>query len=117
MQALKEAIANYEKLIQGGDKSSSTQCYMGYALSQMGKRNEAQVILEKLKTTKEYVSPAEFAILQVGMGDNEGAIVSLEKAYAAHDLRLQFLKVDPDYDSLRNDPRFIDLMRRVGLPQ
>ena len=51
------------------------------------------------------------------MGDNEGAIVSLEKAYAAHDLRLQFLKVDPDYDSLRNDPRFIDLMRRVGLPQ
>jgi len=113
----KEAIANYEKLIKGGDKSTSTQCFMGYALSQMGKRTEAQAILEKLKTTKEYVSPAEFAILQVGLGDREGAIASLEKAYAAHDLQLQFLKVDPDYDSLRTDPRFIDLLRRVGLPQ
>lgn len=113
----KEAIANYEKLIRGGDKSSSTQCYLGYALGQMGKRNEAQAILQKLMTTKEYVSPAEFAVLQVGLGDKEGAIASLEKAYAAHDLQLQFLKVDPDYDSLRNDPRFIDLMRRVGLPQ
>jgi len=90
---------------------------MGYALSQMGKRNEAQAILEKLKTTKEYVSPAEFAILQVGLGDKEGAIASLEKAYAVHDIQLQFLKVDPDYDSLRTDPRFIDLLHRVGLPQ
>lgn len=113
----KEAIANFEKLIQAGDKSTSTLCYMGYALSQMGKRNEAQAILEKLKTTKQYVSPAEFAILQLGLGDKEGAIVSLEKAYAAHDLQLQFLKVDPDYDTLRTDPRFIDLMRRVGLPK
>jgi eukaryotic-like serine/threonine-protein kinase len=113
----KEAIANYEKLIKGGDKTSSTQCYLGYALSQTGKRNEALTILERLKTTKAYVSPAEFAVLQVGLGDKEGAIASLEKAYAAHDLQLQFLKVDPDYDSLRTDPRFIDLLRRVGLPQ
>lgn len=41
----------------------------------------------------------------------------LEKAYAAHDLQLQTLKVDWHFDSLRSDPRFQDLVRRVGLPQ
>ncbi len=71
----------------------------------------------KLKTTKEYVSPAELTILHAGLGDKEQALASLEKAYTARDLQLQFLKVDPHYDSLRADPRFQDLMRRVGLTQ
>jgi hypothetical protein len=70
-----------------------------------------------LKRTKEYVSPAELAILYAGLGDQEGALSSLERAYEAHDLQMQFLKVDPHYDSLRGEPRFQDLMRRVGLPQ
>jgi hypothetical protein len=41
----------------------------------------------------------------------------LEKAYAAHDLQLQYLKVESGFDPLRDDLRFKDLMRRVGLPQ
>jgi hypothetical protein len=82
-----------------------------------GKRKEALTLLKKLKTTKEYVSPAELATLYVGLGDQEEALQSLERAYAAHDLQLQYLKVEPHYDSLRSDPRFTDLMRRVGLPQ
>ena len=45
----------------------------------------------------------------------EGALASLERAYDAHDLQIGFLKVDPHYDSLRGEPRFQDLMRRVGL--
>ncbi len=74
-------------------------------------------MLNKLKTTKEYVSPAELAILYVGLGDKEAAFGSLERAYAAHDLQLQYLKVDSGFDPLRTDPRFQDLVRRVGLPQ
>ena len=65
----------------------------------------------------EYVSPGELAVLYVGLGDKEAALESLEKAYAAHDLQLQYLKVDASYDPLRDDPRFQDLVRRVGLPQ
>ncbi len=80
-----------------------------------GKRSEAQAILDKLMRTKEYVSPAELAVLYVGLGDKEWAIASLEKAYAAHDIRLQYLKVDPYYDSLRSDPRFAALIRRMNL--
>ena len=110
-----EAIADYKKFVSMGDTTLSTQCFLGYALAQAGRKSEARAILEKLKTTKEYVSPAELAVLYIGLGDKEGAIELLEKAYAAHDLQMQYLKIDPHYDSLRSDPRFVELMKKVGL--
>jgi hypothetical protein len=51
----------------------------------------------------------------VGMGDKEETFVWLEKAYAAHSNELTSLKVSPFYDPLRGDPRFQDLLLRVGL--
>jgi eukaryotic-like serine/threonine-protein kinase len=111
-----EAISEYQKAAAITEGNTSLQCYLGYAYAKSGKRAEALAILDKLKTTKEYVSPAELAVVYVGLGDKEGAFQSLERAYAAHDLQLQFLNVDPHYDAWRTDPRFIDLVRRVGLP-
>jgi hypothetical protein len=69
----------------------------------------------KLKTTKQYVSPADLGVLYAGLGDKEAAFQSLARAYAAHGMQLWSLKVNPHYDSLRADPRFAELMRRVGL--
>lgn len=97
--------------------TAGTLCYLGYALGLSGRRKEEQAILDKLKTTKEYVSPTELATLHVTLGDKEEGLAMLEKAYAARDLQLQCLKVDWHFDGLRSDPRFQDLMRRVGLPQ
>jgi hypothetical protein len=51
------------------------------------------------------------------MGNNDQAIASLEKAFAQHSNGLTGLKVDPVYDPLRDDPRFQNLLRRVGLIQ
>ena len=82
-----------------------------------GKRSEALALLQKLKTTRDYVSPAELSILCVALGNKEEALDLLGKAYEAHDLQLRHLKVDPNYDGLRAEPRFQDLIRRVGLPQ
>ncbi|MCA1637579.1 MAG: protein kinase [Acidobacteria bacterium] len=113
----KEAIAAYQEAIRLGDKSSSVQIYLGEAYARNGEREKAQAILKQMQTTKEYVSPGELAILYGALGDKEAAFASLEKAYAEHDLQLQFLKVDPSFDPLRDDPRFQDLMRRIGLPQ
>ena len=110
-----EAIAEYKKSISLDGESTSIQCFLGYALALSGKRSEAQAILEKLKTTKEYVSPAELAVLYAALGDKEGALASLERAYAAHDPQMIFLKVDPHYDSLRSDPRFQNIMRQLRL--
>ncbi|MCA1589956.1 MAG: tetratricopeptide repeat protein, partial [Acidobacteria bacterium] len=112
----KEAIAAYQEAIRLGDESPGTQIYLGAAYAQAGERGKAQAILKQLQTTKEYVSPGELAILYGALGDKEAAFASLEKAYAEHDLQLIFLKVDPAFDPLRDDPRFTDLMRRVGLP-
>jgi TolB-like protein/DNA-binding winged helix-turn-helix (wHTH) protein/Tfp pilus assembly protein PilF len=111
-----QAIDSYRKAISILGETTSLQCYLGYALAMSGKTQEARSILHNLKTTKDYVSPTELASLYVGLGDKEEAFNSLERAFTEHDLQLGYLKVDSHFDALRPDPRFQELMRRVGLP-
>lgn len=110
-----QAIIEYRKGMSAFGETTSLKCYLGYALAMSGKRSEARAILHKLKSSKDYVSLTEVAYLHIGLGDKEEAIASLERAYAARDSHLQGLKIDLHYDSLRADPRFQDLLRRVGL--
>lgn len=112
-----EAIANYQEAMRRGGNSISGQIYLGAAYARSGEREKALDILKQLETSKEYVSPCELTVLYVALGEREKAFASFEKAYAARDSQLQFLKVDPAFDSLRDDARFQDLQRRVGLPQ
>jgi len=114
-----EAIAEYQQVIKLGISADnpSVQIYLGAAYVKAAERERAQVILKRLQASKDYVSPGELAILYTALGEREQAFASLEKAYSAHDLQLQYLGVDPSFDPLRSDPRFKDLMRRVGLPQ
>jgi len=109
-----QAISEFQKAMSINGETTSIQIYLGHALAMSGQRGKTQVILQKLKTTKEYVSPSELSYLPIALGDKEGAMALLESAYAAHDPHLQNLKADPHFDSLRSDSRFIDLMRRVG---
>lgn len=110
-----KAIAAYEKAVQLGDRSPSTQIYLGYARAKAGQRAQAQLILKSLQTTTMFVSPAELAVLYLGLDDHEQALTSLERAYREHDWQLQSLKFDTHYDSLRAEPRFQSLVQRVGL--
>ena len=112
-----EAIAAYQEAVRLGDTSTSIQVYLGAAYAGAGERKKAQEILKQLETTKEYVSPGELAALYAALGDTEAAFASLEKAYAEHDLQLQFLKVDPSYDPLRGDLRFSELAQRINFPK
>jgi tetratricopeptide (TPR) repeat protein len=111
-----EAIAGYQKYISLNGETPGTLCFLGYAYAKSGKRDEALAILNKLKTSKEYVSPAGLAMLYTSLGDKEAAFHWLERAYAANDPQLQHLKADPRCDPLRSDPRFADLLRRMKLP-
>ena len=113
----REAAAEYEEAARLGGDSPSTQIYLGAAYAQAGARERARAILRQLETSKEYVSPGELAVLYVALGERERAFASLERAYAEHDLQLKYLGVDPPFDPLRSDPRFRDLLRRVGLPE
>ena len=110
-----EAIAAFQKFIKLSGDDPSIQVSLGKAYAQSGQREKARAILKRLETTKEYVSPEELANLYVTLGEREKAFASLEKAYAAHDLQLQYLGSELDLDPLRSDPRFADLMHRVGL--
>ena len=112
-----EAVAAYQEGIKLGDDSPDTQIALGIAYAKGGEREKAWVILRRLEARREYVSPGTLADLYVALGERERALASLERAYAEHDNQLQFLAVNPQFDPLRDDPRFQDLVRRVGLPQ
>ena len=62
-----------------------------------------------------YVSSGELATLYAALDERDQAFALLERAYAKHDPQLRFLNADPAFDLLRDDPRFQDLLRRVGL--
>jgi serine/threonine protein kinase/tetratricopeptide (TPR) repeat protein len=89
-----------------------------YADAKMGRRAEAEQALKgwlELEKTK-YVMSYWLAITYIALGNKEAAFGELEKAYQAHDFFLQRLKVDPFMDPLRDDPRFIDLVKRLNFP-
>ncbi|HUS11174.1 MAG TPA: hypothetical protein VMZ30_11980 [Pyrinomonadaceae bacterium] len=112
-----EAIAAYNEAVRVGRDISSINIYLSTAYARGGDRRRAQAILKRLQTGNKYVSPAQLAVLHDALGERQQAFASLEKAYAARDLQMQFMGVDPAYDSLRSDPRFQDLLRRIGQPQ
>ena len=110
-----EAVASYTKAIALGLDTPTTQVFLGAASVRAGDRTRALTILQQLQSSKEHVSAAELAILLTALGERERAFASLEEAYRAHDIQLQYLGVEPGFEPLRSDQRFTDLMRRVGL--
>jgi serine/threonine-protein kinase len=102
-----------------GAKSSYSAAFLGYALAKAGKENEASSFLEGLlkSSAESYVPAYPIALFYNGLGKRDEALAWLEKAYAQRDQGLVFLKVEPKWNKLRPEPRFQDLLRRVGLPR
>jgi DNA-binding winged helix-turn-helix (wHTH) protein/TolB-like protein/Flp pilus assembly protein TadD len=73
--------------------------------------------LKQEQVKRKYLAPIHMALGYVFLGQKDQAFAWLEKAYAERSGWMVHLKVDPRFDSLRSDPRFADLVRRVGLPQ
>ena len=112
----REAIESYKKAVEFGDKSTGTQIYLGAAYARAGEREKALEILRALRSGREYLSPGELPVLLGALGRKDEAFASFEKAFAVRDLQLATITGDPAFDPLRNDPRFADLVRRVGFP-
>jgi tetratricopeptide (TPR) repeat protein len=89
---------------------------LGYTYAITGRRVEAGEILKELRQRSRggYVSPYITAAIYAGLGEKDSAFKWLEKAYEEHDWMQ--LKLDPFLDSLRSDPRFQELLRRMNLP-
>jgi serine/threonine-protein kinase len=115
--AFAEAVEAYRKAFSLGQETPSNKIYLGAAYAGAGAREKAEKILSELETAESYVSPAELAVLYTALENREKAFASLEKAFALHDLQLQYLATDPAFRSLRDDARFTDLLQKIGLPQ
>ena len=92
---------------------------LAYIYGRAGQLGKARRELEKLErlSRHELLNPVIMLWAHLGMGNKEEALADLEKAYSEHFNNLTALKVDPAFDPLRSDPRFQDLLRRVGLAQ
>jgi adenylate cyclase len=115
---LREAISEYQKALQLSDGDQRPAVALAHALSAAGEKAKAHKILRDLeRKSKEIpVSPYAMAALYANLGDNDKAFEFLDKAYSEKSLDLSFwLKSDLLLDSLRPDPRFQTLLRRLGL--
>jgi TolB-like protein/DNA-binding winged helix-turn-helix (wHTH) protein/Flp pilus assembly protein TadD len=115
---LREAISEYQKALQLSDDAQRPAVALAHALSAAGEKAKADKILRDLERKSKGipVPPYTMATLYANLGDSDEAFEFLEKAYSEKSLDLSFwLKSDLLLDSLRPDPRFQSLLRRIGL--
>jgi adenylate cyclase len=93
------------------------QGLLGYASAISGDRPKAEQILRELEemAKRQYVSSTAFADIHLGLGEKEKALNWLEKSYEQQDSACWYLKIDQIYDSVRNEPRFQALLKKIGL--
>jgi len=113
-----EAIAEYQKGLAISGPNVLYLSELGWAQARAGNSPEAMKILNQLEEVSRhsYVAPFNFAFIYIGLGDKDHAFAWLEKDYEQRDNPMAFLNAEPLFDPLRSDPRFQDLVRRVGLP-
>jgi tetratricopeptide (TPR) repeat protein len=112
-----DAIPVLEKLVSLSPGSPGATGLLVRAYAHAGRRSDALRLLAELKRRRKsgYVPAGAFVNAYLGLGDNEQALYWLEEAYREQSNILQFLKTHPFFDPIRGDPRFVDLVRRVGL--
>ena len=113
-----KAIAECQKAVRlsGNDLNRAVDLARAQALA--GNKGAARKVLNELRAraTRSYVSPSLLAQIYFSLGEKKQGLAGLETAYADRDGYLVWLKVDPAFDSVRSDPAFQDLMRRLDLP-
>ena len=114
-----QAIAELKRYTNSPDSRTIFKAALGFVYAQSGRKAEAISILNELEersTTNEYLSPFQIALIYVGLGENDKAIEWLQTAKRERDPFLMYIRVDPNFDSLRMDPRFVELMKQIDAP-
>jgi serine/threonine-protein kinase len=112
-----EAVAALKRAVYLSPDTPRMHAGLARALARAGKREEAQRILRRLEeqARKRYISPFEFASVHLALGDVEPGLKRLTKAVAHRCFEILALNVDPRFEALRKDLRFVKLVRQVGL--
>lgn len=113
---LENALTELEKARAASSGNTETISLKGYVLARLGRREEATAALYELRATSTTYSPSyNIAMVLNGLGETDAALRSLEDAAKQRDVRLILLKVERKWDNLRQEPRFIALLRRLNL--
>ena len=115
---LDEAWEQFVEVRRLGGQRAYSDCGLGMVHAARGEREKAYELLSQLEHQRmeRYVSSCYFAFVQAVLGDKDQAFESLNRAFEERSHWLTLLAVDPKYDTLRDDPRYRDLLRRLNLP-
>ncbi len=100
-----------------GRVDSAEALRAGYRKAGLKGACSAMIELLMKRSRTEYVSPYEIAVYYALIGDRDHTFEWLEKAYREHSGRMEYIKDEDAFDGLGSDPRYVDLLRRMGLPQ
>ena len=114
-----EAISEAEKSVELSDRQSWTLGVLGYIYAETGNQSKAEAILRELeeKYAKRQAMGHDISRVYVGLGDKEQAFAWLEKDFQSRNSTMAFWLYQVPLNSLRDDPRFKDLARRMGMPE
>jgi serine/threonine-protein kinase len=112
-----DAVAEYEKALALSNRHSLVLAYLGYTQGIAGQTSEARAVLRELDeiAKKKNVTPYRYALVYAGLNEKDMAFTWLNRAYDQRDIMMIHVNVTPFSDSLRQDPRFDELIRRMGL--
>lgn len=113
-----KAIEELRKALELSGEDTNELAALGHAYALSRQEGAARKILDQLKerSKQTYVQPMWLAVIYLGLGDKDQAFDWMQNAYEDRSAWLVYLRVDPFFDSVRSDPRFTDLLQRVGLP-
>ena len=113
-----ESIEEFNKLLNLPDGRQMGLMGLAYAYALAGRRQEAEKALNEVQglSKQRYVSPGQIGIIYIALGEKDKAFEWLNQAYRDYDLNLMRMKVERRFDPIRSDPRFNELVKRIGLP-
>ena len=112
-----QAVSEYQKAVDLSQNNPIALASLGSAYGHLGDQAAARKMIARLQEASKhhYVSAFDMATVFAGVGDSDTAFQWLEKAYAQRESQMAFLNITRRMDPLRSDPRFADLLRRMGL--
>jgi tetratricopeptide (TPR) repeat protein len=114
-----KAVAELSEARSLDKEYTAIAVYLGCGLAAAGRRSEALELLVEIRerSSREYVSLYDLSKLYLALSDREQSLQLLQKAFEARDPGMMDIKIDPELDPLRSEPRFQDLVRRMNFPE
>ena len=110
-----KAIEAFSKLpVRPWDQGDNGLLYLSYTYALAGNMTTAKALLARVSEEDRLKCPYVLGYVYMGMGDFSGALTQLEYSYKIHSIMLGFLKIDPVWDPIRNEPRFKALLKSAG---